>query len=252
MHYYQKNLGDYSAAAGHLTALEHGIYNLLLDWYYANESPIPHERAYRIARANPEETQLVLTEFFQKDGEEWRHRRCDAEIAAYHDRKDRAVENGKRGGRPPKSLNGNDTKTQPFSTETQPLANPNQSLTEVKANQEPVTINQPKAKNLSGSSPANACPHQDIIALYHELLPSSPRVKVWDGSRSANLRARWREDAKRQSLDYWRRMFVHIGKSEFLTGRTHDKDRQPFFASLDWIVMPKNFAKIIEGRYHAR
>ena len=99
-------------------------------------------------------------------------------------------------------------------------------------------------------SQATACPHTEIIALFHEVLPACTRVKVWDDQRQAFLRKRWREDAKRQSLDYWRRLFVHCGKSDFLMGRTVGSNGRPFQLSLDWIVKPTNFAKIIEGKYN--
>lgn len=92
------------------------------------------------------------------------------------------------------------------------------------------------------------CPHDEIIALYHDLLPTSPRVRTWTDKRRANLRARWREDRKRQTLDYWRRLFTHCAASPFLTGRAEGK--RPFFVALDWLVLPENFAKVIEGRYH--
>lgn len=95
-----------------------------------------------------------------------------------------------------------------------------------------------------------ACPHDDIIELYHEVLPMGRRVKTWTDTRRAHLRARWREDGKRQNLDYWRRFFTHVSASPFLTGRVSGKDRKPFELSLDWLVMPENFAKVIEGKYH--
>lgn len=101
-----------------------------------------------------------------------------------------------------------------------------------------------------GRAEAPACPHQAIVDLYHELLPANPRVKVWNEERQANLRARWREDPKRQSLDYWRRFFEHVSASEFLTGRAAGKDRRPFFADLGWLVLPSNFVKVIENKYH--
>ena len=97
-----------------------------------------------------------------------------------------------------------------------------------------------------------ACPHEAIVALYHEILPANPRIRVWDGARASQLRARWREDPKRQSLDYWRRFFEYIAQSPFLTGRTDGKDGRPFLPGLDWMVKAGNFAKIIEGRYHER
>lgn len=102
------------------------------------------------------------------------------------------------------------------------------------------------------SSAAAACPHSEIIALYHEILPELARVKTWDGARPISLRARWREDKKRQSLDYWRRFFTHVAKSDFLMGRVQSKDRTPFVADLEWLITARNFAKIIEGKYHAR
>jgi uncharacterized protein YdaU (DUF1376 family) len=93
------------------------------------------------------------------------------------------------------------------------------------------------------------CPHQEIINLYHETLPILPRIRVWGATRQRHLATRWKEDPKRQSLIYWRDLFTYIAKSKFLTGQTQDKNGRPFLASLDWIVQPENFAKIIEGRY---
>ena len=83
MNYYKRHLGDYARDAGHLTALEHGIYTLLIDWYYVNEEPIPDARAHRIARSKREEVEPVLEEFFVKDGAAWRHKRIEREIEAY-------------------------------------------------------------------------------------------------------------------------------------------------------------------------
>ena len=97
---------------------------------------------------------------------------------------------------------------------------------------------------------SSACPHTEIIAVYHEVLPACTRVKVWDDTRQSMLRKRWREDAKRQSLDYWRRLFAHCAKSDFLMGRAVGSNGRPFQLSLDWIIKPTNFAKIIEGKYN--
>jgi hypothetical protein len=104
--------------------------------------------------------------------------------------------------------------------------------------------------SLPATAGVPSCPHDAIVALYHELLPANPRIKVWDGARADSLRARWREDAKRQSLDYWRRFFVHVAASPFLTGKADSRDGRPFLPGLDWLVKAANFAKVIEGRYH--
>lgn len=97
------------------------------------------------------------------------------------------------------------------------------------------------------------CPHQEIIDAYHRILPMGRQVNVelWRGARAAHLKARWREDPKRQNLDWWERFFAHIAKSAFLTGKTPPTaGREPFELSLDFIVTPSKFAKIYEGAYH--
>jgi hypothetical protein len=94
------------------------------------------------------------------------------------------------------------------------------------------------------------CPHSEIIALYHEALPANPRIRQWTPARAEQLRARWREDEKRQSLDYWRRLFRHVAASPFLTGRKAGSGGRPFLPGLEWLVKSENFAKVIEGRYH--
>jgi hypothetical protein len=99
---------------------------------------------------------------------------------------------------------------------------------------------------------APPCPHTEILALYHELLPANPVMKVWDGARESALRTRWKEDPKRQSLDYWRRFFGYVGKSEFLTGRREGQDGRAFLPGLDWLVTASKFAKVIEGRYQEK
>ncbi|MGV7210483.1 hypothetical protein ACLB1G_21830 [Oxalobacteraceae bacterium A2-2] len=92
------------------------------------------------------------------------------------------------------------------------------------------------------------CPHQQIIALYHEVLPQCPQIRDWTPARANQLRARWNEDKRRQDLDYWRKFFEYVGTCDFLVGRS----KQPFFADLEWMTKPGNFAKIREGRYENR
>lgn len=95
-----------------------------------------------------------------------------------------------------------------------------------------------------------ACPHQEILALYHELLPTSPLIRDWTPARAGHLRMRWSEDVRRQSLGWWRRFFAYIAESAFLTGKVSGANRKPFTPGLDWICKAENFAKIREGRFH--
>lgn len=100
------------------------------------------------------------------------------------------------------------------------------------------------------------CPHQAIVDAYHEVLPTLRRVEVWNDSRAGLLRSRWREvcSAERytqeQGVAWFRDYFGTVAQSEFLTGRARPKPgAPPFQADLEWLIGPKNFAKVIEGKY---
>jgi hypothetical protein len=101
------------------------------------------------------------------------------------------------------------------------------------------------------------CPHEKIIALYHELLPTLPRVAMWTEKRKGYLRSRWREmllDEKANTedagIEIFRDLFTYVGQSKFLTGRVPPTNgRKPFKADLEWILNPSNFVKIAERKY---
>jgi hypothetical protein len=90
------------------------------------------------------------------------------------------------------------------------------------------------------------CPHQEIIALYHEILPQCPQVRGWTPARATALRARWNENPEHQSLGFWRRFFEYVASCDFLVGRA---GKAPFFADLEWMTRSGNFIKIIEQKY---
>lgn len=93
------------------------------------------------------------------------------------------------------------------------------------------------------------CPHQDIIAAYHEILPQCPQIRDWTPARQTQLRARWNEDQKRQNLMYWRQFFEYVRTCDFLVGRS---GKTPFFADLEWMTKSGNFTKIREEKYANR
>ena len=107
---------------------------------------------------------------------------------------------------------------------------------------------------------APACPHEEIIAAYHEELPELASVKVWNTTRKSHLQARWQDrfiagkyTLREEGIAYWRRVFKHIHDNcDFLMGKIHDRNGRIFKADLAWIVCDNNFAKIIEGKYDNR
>jgi len=102
------------------------------------------------------------------------------------------------------------------------------------------------------------CPYERIMAIYHEALPMLPRVVVVNPARKASIRSRWVEvcAAEKFTLEagvQWFRDFMWgVRKSQFLTGNagTGKGRDKPFKADLEWLMAPRNFAKVVEGRYH--
>jgi hypothetical protein len=95
------------------------------------------------------------------------------------------------------------------------------------------------------------CPHQEIIALYRQILPQCHGVRDWTAAREKALATRWKENKEHQSLAYWEALFKYIASCPFLVGKVSKPGATPFLVSLDWICKAENFTKIREGRYEA-
>lgn len=205
----------------HLSMVEDGAYGRLLDWYYANDRPIPHERRHALARATSQAERVavdaVLAEFFSFADGSHRNDRCDAEIASAAKRIATAKENGSRGGRKPKSNPagnplgypvGSDPLTQepsslspsPYSlrSEEKPGANAPSSTavppTDAAIDPGDADADADGCSDVEMPKGCPPCPHQKILALFAERCPalSQPRSEVWSGQRARNLSARWR------------------------------------------------------------
>ncbi len=284
MNFVRLYIGDYMRDTGTLTVAEHGAYMLMLMHYYATEKPIPSGRAlHRLLRA---ETKAEREAIDNIAGRFWTatdgglvNARADLEITRAERQRDVNRTVGKLGGRPKRTETESVSELETESvSESEPNVNRTQTLTinhkeiEEKATSDevagarPSDDHAPQAAALklvqaekSRSSPPD-CPHQAVLAVWAETLPSMPQHSAahWRGSRADHLRARWRETAvekgwttQQQGLDYLRRLFAFVGASPFLTGREHGRDRRPFFVELAWLVEPTNWAKVIEGKYHA-
>lgn len=124
------------------------------------------------------------------------------------------------------------------------------------------TIHTKEKRNLSketntkerGEAPASpkrvVVPYQEILNLYHEILPMCPQVKKLTKARSQQIKARWDSDDI-SNLEDWEGYFQLVAKSKFLTGRVDPMPgRKLFKADLEWLTKESNFVKVWEGRYH--
>lgn len=129
MNYYKRHLGDYAKNTRTLTTYEHGVYNLVLDLYYTDESPVSTEDAYAVCRADSAKEKAsvdrVLSKFFRLDGDVWQHDRVNEEIEKYQEKaeKNRAI--GSLGGKQKAKRNASETLEKRLANDTpshKPLA----------------------------------------------------------------------------------------------------------------------------------
>ncbi len=89
MNFYPHHIGDFLKDTNFLSNEEQMIYLKLIWLYYDTEQPLPDDIFVLSMKCNcrDKEAELngILGLFFKADGDTWRHTRCDAEIAKYHD-----------------------------------------------------------------------------------------------------------------------------------------------------------------------
>lgn len=98
--YMQFYVADYLADTAHLTAAQHGAYLLLMFNYWQRGKPLnnANERLTNVARMSNEEwleAKPALAEFFEIDGDEWRHARIDRDLEAVNSKSSKASNAGK-------------------------------------------------------------------------------------------------------------------------------------------------------------
>ncbi len=89
------------------------------------------------------------------------------------------------------------------------------------------------------------CPHVKIVSMYNEMLPELDSVlpSRWKGSaRERNLNARWKEDKRHQSLEFWEAFFSKVRGSSWHMG----ENPRGWKANLGWLIVRGNFDKMVE------
>jgi uncharacterized protein YdaU (DUF1376 family) len=92
MHYYSHHIGDFQRDTASLSDADTLAYLRLIWMYYDTEQPLindPKKLAFRIG-SNSDAVQMLLEAFFTLENDVWVQKRCDAEIATYHAKSERA------------------------------------------------------------------------------------------------------------------------------------------------------------------
>lgn len=230
MHYFQFNIGDYASHTRHLSPMEDLAYRRLLDLYYLKDGQVYGDEA-EVARQvglreYVQEVKQVLQDFFCLDANDrWSHARCDAEIAHFRQKSEKASNAGKASAQ--RRSNVRSTDVQPTNNQ-QPITN----------NQEPVLSS--KEDMSSGDDGVSV---KDIVEAWNELAEAKGLAKVVrvTDSRRKQIQARIKE----YEPDDWSKALTAIYKSKFLCG---ENDRG-WKADFDFLLQPKSFVKLVEGAY---
>ena len=242
MFYYQFNIGDYAAATKGLSLLEDLAYRRVLDLYYTTEQPL-NECLTDVAREigmrdQQQEVDYVVQKYFTLTADGWSQKRAEREVEAYQSKQKSASKAGKASAEA-RRIKASEQTSSDRSTTVQP----NVKHKTLNTKQEPVTTVKPEPK-------VPSCQVEKIIESYKAVARKLPDVRVVDEGTKGNIRARWRQDSRFQSIDFWQTFFSYCEENTFLSGQSEPKDgRTPFRATLAWLVKPANFAKVVNGDY---
>jgi uncharacterized protein YdaU (DUF1376 family) len=189
MHYFNFNIGDYASHTRHLSLLEDLAYRRLIDAYYLSEKPFigsASDIAKEIGMTSQiEEVFYVLSKYFEQDETGWFNKRCDEEIAKYHEKQEQAVRAGKASAQA--RFNKRSTPVQPTNK------------------QEPITNNQYTSEFESfwkvydkPSGKANA------FKIWKSIKPDTPLVEtilLKANLQAKNVERKFRKDAERWLRD---------------------------------------------------
>jgi uncharacterized protein YdaU (DUF1376 family) len=256
--FYRFFTGDYLRDAGHLSLLEHGAYRRLIDLYMTTAEPLPFDmpRLYRLLHATSKEeqqaVQVVVEEFFRMDGQLLRHSRCDRELAWQRE----MSEISKRANEARWSRT---KKNQELTSVRNPVGSKADSEPEPEPEPEPEKEQELLSHFVDTEVAADvrtAAPISMIASMYNATCKSCVEFQVRNPTRDKHIAARWRQifsqkavNDRQEALKFFGDFFARVQASPFLTGRTSSPGRKPFRASLDWLMLPDNFAKVIEGKY---
>lgn len=186
MNYYKRHLGDLAKSCSHLSQGALGAYDLLIDWIYANEKPLPRNKddLYRIGRAytkaERENVDRVLGEFFIITPAGYTQKRITEELVKYAAKCEKNKEAGKLGGRPKKtetvsdSVSDSETETV---IETEPRNNPSQN---------PESTKEARSKSLG----QQAARFEDFWTVYPNKKGKADAMKAWKRKRLDDLAER--------------------------------------------------------------
>jgi uncharacterized protein YdaU (DUF1376 family) len=224
----------------HLSLEEDCLYRRLIDYYYMSGGPLDDnkEKLAKFTRLTRRKLALLLPNvlpYFERKNGKLHHKRIDEELQKSKEIQELRSNLGRKGG----------------------LAKAKQLLETNPSNSLSMPQPQPQPLNKQIRNKTDAQPDQlyrdmnytpeDVIDLYHEMLPELITIKRLTPKLEANIRViHQTEKFGCFDLQHWENFFRRVKRSNWLTGRAKGK---PSKYSLRGLVETENYTKIAEGQY---
>lgn len=133
MHYYYHHIGDFIKDTANLNDHQLATYLRMLWTYYTEEKPVGAdlEDVAFAMRSDEKTVRLLLRHYFVEGTDGWHHNRCDREIAAFHEKQEKAKKSANARWKDANAM--------------RPQSERNATAMVFDANQEPITNNQEKS-----------------------------------------------------------------------------------------------------------
>lgn len=163
MNFYPFHIGDYISHTSHLTDAEDLAYRRMMDLYYQTEQAFTSpEFVARKVKSTTEIVTVLLQEFFvQAEDGLWHNTRADEEIAKYRSKADSARNANRIKSEKITALKSEQQSEQESAKVSVLKSEPNHNVTK---NQEPLTNNQIKTKNITPPSGVDESVWNDFVA----------------------------------------------------------------------------------------
>jgi hypothetical protein len=203
---------------------------------------------------------VVLEEFFELTDEGWRNSRADAEIAEMQAKQQKQRDKANKRWHKPATEHGI-APALPQHSEPDAVAS-GSDANAMPPTPTPTPTPTPEDKKPTASSAAKlpTCPTQDLIDLYHDLLPDLPKVRLHTKDRARALQKTWawcltskrgdgtpRAESADQALEWFREYFARAGQNDFLMGRTpRSGEHANWRCDLDFLLTDRGMKHVIE------
>lgn len=241
--------GDYLRDTAMLEPEQHGVYLLLMMEYYSTGQPIPDDRfaIAKICRISPQKAGKNLEKirkFFKEKNGFLYHDKIEDIMAKSLELSEKLSKAGKKGRE--KQLAKAQAEPGRTTTTTTTTDISKNIINNILCENSPEDATPEPVKK---TRKRTVIPYQQIVELYHQILPELPKVEMLTAKRKGQLSAR-HHDLK-QDLKRWENFFYYVKDSDFLMGRIPpSQGRKQFLANLEWLTNESNFAKIAEEKYH--